>query len=215
MFLASRMSWLMLSPDLLLSLTLSLYLPPFPQLLLWCLRVRLQCPPPILSDPVLSSYDFRCFSALQLSCPSVSKRKSSLSLGLVCVPLELHQELFELLHRSSHPGIRASWRLAWIVQRHGSLGSCLSPLSVEEDSDAVHACIPAIPVPSRPFFHVHLNLVGPLPFSHGFTYLLTMIDRTSSWRDVDLLNSITVESCVRVFFFTWVVQFGVPSVLTL
>ena len=43
-------------------------------------------PPLILSDPVLSSYNFRHFS-LQLSCPLVSEMRSSPSLSLVSVPL--------------------------------------------------------------------------------------------------------------------------------
>ena len=88
-------------------------------------------PPPILSDPALSSYDFRFFSTLQLICSSVSEMSSSLSLSLVSVPLEessllcdvysgslptvvpleFRQDLFELLHSSSHPGVRASRRL--------------------------------------------------------------------------------------------------------
>ena len=38
---------------------------------------------------------------------------------------------------------------------------------------------PMFMLPSRQFSHVHLDLVGPLPSRHGFTYLLTMIDRTS------------------------------------
>ena len=79
----------------------------------------------------------------------------------------------------------------------------------------VHASVPAIPVPSRCFSHIYLDLVGPLPSSNGFTYLLIMIDRTSQWPEVAPLSSITAESCVRAFLLTWVARFGVPSVLTL
>jgi hypothetical protein len=38
-----------------------------------------------------------------------------------------------------------------------------------------------IPVPTRRFSHIHVDLVGPLPASKGFTYLFTIIDRTSRW----------------------------------
>ncbi len=38
---------------------------------------------------------------------------------------------------------------------------------------------PHIPVPTRRFSHIHVGLVGPLPASKGFTYLFTIIDRTS------------------------------------
>ena len=88
-------------------------------------------PPPVLANLVLSSYDFCRFSTIQLTCPSVSKMKSSPSLSLVSVrfgkssllcdvslgslfplvPLELRLDLFKLLYSSSHPGISASRRL--------------------------------------------------------------------------------------------------------
>jgi hypothetical protein len=41
-----------------------------------------------------------------------------------------------------------------------------------------------IPVPARRFSHIHVDLVGPLPASKGFTYLFTIIDRTSRWPEV-------------------------------
>ena len=33
----------------------------------------------------------------------------------------------------------------------------------------------------RRFSHIHVDLVGPLPASKGFTYLFTIMDRTSRW----------------------------------
>ena len=38
-----------------------------------------------------------------------------------------------------------------------------------------------IAVPSRRFTKVNLDIVGPLPPSQGFRYLLTMIDRNTRW----------------------------------
>ena len=38
-----------------------------------------------------------------------------------------------------------------------------------------------IPMPSRRFTEVNLDIVGPLPPSQGFRYLLTMIDRNTRW----------------------------------
>ena len=35
------------------------------------------------------------------------------------------------------------------------------------------------PVPERRFSHVHLDIVGPLSSSQGYSYILTMIHRTS------------------------------------
>ena len=71
-------------------------------------------------------------------------------------------------------------------------------------------------MPTRRFSHVHIEIVGPLPSSQGFFYLLTMIDQTTCWLEVALLASISAESCVcvRTFLSTWVSGFGVPEVLT-
>ena len=78
----------------------------------------------------------------------------------------------------------------------------------------VHYSVPAITVPTMRFSHVHINIVGPLPSSQGFSYLLTMIDRTTRWPEVAPLASISAASCVRAFLSTWVSRFGVPAVLT-
>ena len=68
--------------------------------------------------------------------------------------------------------------------------------------------VPSIVVPGKRFSHVHLDLVGSLPASQGFSY------RTSRWPEAVPLSSITSESCARAFISTWVSRFGVPSLLT-
>ena len=78
-----------------------------------------------------------------------------------------------------------------------------------------HSTVPSIPVPSRRFSHVHVDLVGPLPSSQGYSYLLTMIDRTTRWPEVIPMSSISDESCVHAFISAWVSRFGVSAVLTL
>ena len=82
-----------------------------------------------------------------------------------------------------------------------------------KDSTHVHSAVSAIPVPTR-FSHIHIDIVGPLHSSQGFSYLLTMIDRTTRWPGVAPLASISAETCVCVFLSTWVSTFGVPAVLT-
>ena len=78
----------------------------------------------------------------------------------------------------------------------------------------VKSSVPSIPVPGRRFSHIYLDLVGPLPSSQGFSYILTMIDRTSRWSEAVPLSSITAESCARAFISSWVLRFGVPALLT-
>ncbi len=52
-----------------------------------------------------------------------------------------------------------------------------------------------IPVPVPRFSHLHVDLVGPLPRSSGFSYLFTVIDRTTRWPEALPLASTTAADC--------------------
>ena len=67
-----------------------------------------------------------------------------------------------------------------------------------------------IPVPHRHFTEVNLDLVGPLPPSQGYRYLLTMIDRPTRWFECLELNDITASSVVSGFLRAWVSRYSVP-----
>jgi transposase InsO family protein len=71
-----------------------------------------------------------------------------------------------------------------------------------------------IPVPTRRFSHIHVDLVGPLLASKGFTYLFTIIDRTSRWPEGITFAATTTVDCANVLFQGWVSRFGVPAVIT-
>jgi hypothetical protein len=46
----------------------------------------------------------------------------------------------------------------------------------------IKAPVQAIEVPTQPFTHIHIDLVGPLPASvSGKTHLLTIMDRSTRW----------------------------------
>ena len=76
------------------------------------------------------------------------------------------------------------------------------------------APVEAIPVPPRRFTHVHVDIVGPLPTSRGYTYLLTILNRTTRWPEAVPLQDITAASCARAFMTGWVARFGVPLQMT-
>jgi len=186
-------------------------------------------------------FDFSQVLLLQKTCPSVQvmKKLPSLSIvkvtldsgDLICdsstgflrplVPETLRKSLFLALHNVSHPGVRGSRRLisarfVWHgLSRDVGLWtrSCLR-CQQSKIQTHVKSSVPAIHVPSRRFSHVHIDIVGPLPSSQGYSYLLTMIDRTTRWPEAVPLSSISTESCVRAFISTWVSRFGVPSTLT-
>ena len=105
----------------------------------------------------------------------------------------------------SHPGVPASWRLISAKFVWPGLSSKIQT--------HIHSTVPAFPVPTQRFSHIHIDIVGPLPSSQGFSYLLTTIDRTTCWPEVVPLTSISAKSCVRAFLSTWVSRFGVPAIL--
>ena len=69
-------------------------------------------------------------------------------------------------------------------------------------------------VPARCFDHIHVDLVGPLPPSHGYTYLLTVVDRFMRWPEAIPLTEMDMLSCARALVSRWITQFGVPSDIT-
>ncbi|GFN87763.1 hypothetical protein PoB_001426900 [Plakobranchus ocellatus] len=71
-----------------------------------------------------------------------------------------------------------------------------------------------IPVPSRRLCHLHIDLVGPLPPSEGFTHLLTIIDRTSRWPEVIPLSGTSSTDCAKALIRNWISRFRVPLDIT-
>lgn len=65
-------------------------------------------------------------------------------------------------------------------------------------------------IPSKCFDDVHVDLVGPLLQSQGFTHRLTIIDCTTRWLEAVPLASTTAAVVAKAFLLTWVSRFG-PS----
>ncbi|GFY22596.1 hypothetical protein TNCV_2178571 [Trichonephila clavipes] len=111
------------------------------------------------------------------------------------IPKENRQDFFSAMHNLSHPGIRRSVHL--MKQRFvwPSISSDVAKwarhcLACQKSKIHRHTRSPlsSFQEPSQRFHHVHLDLIGPLPPSNGYTYCLTMIDRFSKWPEAQPLK---------------------------
>jgi hypothetical protein len=134
------------------------------------------------------------------------------------VPRYLRRQVLEHLHGAAHPGMRTSRRL--IASRYVWKGlstkvtvCARACLHCQQAKVHRHVQVPPqhIPIPTCRFSHIHMDLVGPLQASRGFTHLFTIIDKTSRWPEAIPLNSTTTVDCANALFADWVARFGVPA----
>jgi cleavage and polyadenylation specificity factor subunit 1 len=137
------------------------------------------------------------------------------------IPPGFRRKVFDLVHGLSHPSARVTRELickryVWYNMKREISRWCRECLHCQTSKIHRHyrAPVESIPVPSRRFTHVHVDLVGPLPVSSGYSYLLTVIDRTTRWPEAFPLTDITATSCARAFIGGWVARFGVPLDMT-
>ena len=138
------------------------------------------------------------------------------------VPVRWRRRVFDAIHGLSHPSIRSTCKLiATKFVWHGL---------AKQVRDWAKACIPCqrskihrhtktplarIPEPQSRFDHIHVDLVGPLPPSQGFTHLFTIVDRFTRWPEAIPLTSTDTKSCARVLLSHWIARFGLPQHLSL
>ena len=99
------------------------------------------------------------------------------------VPTGWRRKLFDLIHGLSHCSIRTTRKLiatkfVWNgLQKQIGIWSkqCIACQSSKIHTH-VRAPLQMFNVPQRRFDHIHVDLVGPLPPSDGFTHLLIVVD---------------------------------------
>lgn len=137
------------------------------------------------------------------------------------VPATWRRRVFDAIHSLSHPGVKASVKLVsakfvWPGLRKDVKTWTATCLACQRAKVQRHVRAPLgpFPIPERRFEHVHVDLVGPLPPSRGFTHLLTMVDRTTRWPEAVPLSATTSPDVARAFISSWVSRFGVPLDMT-
>ena len=68
--------------------------------------------------------------------------------------------------------------------------------------------------PTERFDHVHIDIVGPLPYANGFRYLLTCVDRFARWPEAIPIVDIQAETVADAFFSRWIARYGTPATIT-
>ncbi|XP_061879645.1 uncharacterized protein LOC133631461 [Entelurus aequoreus] len=137
------------------------------------------------------------------------------------VPVDWRRQVFDAIHSLSHPGVRASVKLVgakfvWPGLRKDVRQWAAACVACQRAKVHRHtkAALEPFPIPVRRFDHVHVDLVGPLPPSQGYTHLLTMVDRTTRWPEAVPLSSTASVDVARAFLSAWVARFGTPSDIT-
>ena len=68
--------------------------------------------------------------------------------------------------------------------------------------------------PTEQFDHVHIDIVGPLPYANGFRYLLTCVNRFTRWPEAIPIVDIRAETVADAFFSGWIARYGTPATIT-
>ena len=102
--------------------------------------------------------------------------------------------LLSNLHSLGHPSHRATkplinTRFVWHVMNIDIAIWCRSCKGCQTAKVSRHntPVFGKFTEPTERFDHVHIDIVGPLPYTNGFRYLLTCVDRFTRWRKPYLL----------------------------
>ena len=138
----------------------------------------------------------------------------------ILVQAEVPQRVLQQVHQLSHPGIRGTRRLMNKAFLWPKMNSNVKELvdncdSCHKSKVLKHIKLPPapIPVPSRRFTFIHLDLVGPLLEAGGTRYFLSCIDRASQWFEVIPLQNIKAKTVCREFVNQWISRYGVPATI--
>ena len=137
------------------------------------------------------------------------------------VPVGFRKRIFDMLHALSHPRVQASQKLVrqrfvWFGMRSDirtfvqTCIKCLQAKVISHNQAPLHL----FKVPNERFSRIHVDIVGLLPVSHNYSYLLSFICRFTRHAKLIPLREVTATECANAFLLHWVGRFGCPTQMT-
>lgn len=137
------------------------------------------------------------------------------------LPEQFRKPVFKQLHSISHPGVKASQnliasRFVWKNINTDIRDWVRVCLQCQRNKITRHTQSPLqeFPLPDSRFSSIHIDIVGPLPVSKGYRYLLTCICRFTRWLEAIPMITMTAESVLSALWHGWIARYGVPSRIT-
>ena len=134
---------------------------------------------------------------------------------------KFHRKVFSNLHGLGHPSHRATkplinTRFVWHGMNIDIARWCRTCKGCQTAKVSRHntPVFGKFNEPTERFDHVHIDIVGPLPYADGFRYLLTCVDRFTRWPEAIPMVDIRAETVADAFFRGWIARYGTPATIT-